>query len=487
MAHVRFSLTFALIFTSLIAVTLSFAIGILSAALRGIWVVSFLIGYRISSHRGWRRIGEVSLLAGCVWVVAIFSAYACYVGRIGAPDVVQLMSHACVIAAAGVLAALAAACLVEACLAGIRHGMRQSWSHRVVLASAVAAFTLLASAVWMSIRPHYWDPVQVITDGRWHTALLAVPVGGKPSTDHDYVQVVGAPNRSMHAAILNGQQNVWLLDSHTEQRIAHFSVNQDNWFSDISFSPNNLTLSALCNSRHESPKLLRWDAPHWIAREVVFLSDLLDDDCRAEEVSLSLDKDLLICGIRRTDQRQTTIHVLTANVLAHPVVLQTFSSAVIDRQASDDPRRSTTTGRCEWSVSESREWIAASSERPAQRRDYAIGRNGIIRRLSGRVIGFFSGTDYLVVHEWRSTVVWKGRQHVTFAPPFWDYLGLAGRSRMVVFDCHNQTVVARTRWYPNLAWGRMTPDARELLANAYDRHAHDTPLLVWQCPPDSTD
>ena len=64
----------------------------------------------------------------------------------------------------------------------------------------------------------------------------------------------------------------------------------------------------------------------------------------------------------------------------------------------------------------------------------------------------------------------------SFRPPFWNYLRMDVRFRVVIYDCRTQQVIAGSRWFRELSRMRMTPDGSGLLAKQGDA------VLIWRFP-----
>jgi hypothetical protein len=471
--YCQFSLSGLFALTIVAATLVSFRGGLTSErSLHAVWCASFLFSYWNSPAIAWRRILRATATTGVVWSVGILWAYCLFVTGIVFP-MEGLAVRGVLVALAGVLAAFAAACLVEVVRAVVRRWPTASWPRRVM-----GAFLLLlplpAWAVWDAACPARWNPAVVIS-ARQEVDLEVDPVRRVEQQHRFCRHVVGSADGRYLAAILNGSREVLILDGATGRVSAKLATGNDEWFADLTFHPNSRVLAAIVDSDDAtSAKLVRWDAPDWISRQAIPLDGQFGRSNRSDRTSFLIDQVLLVITYDHVGDRSVRVTIFTADLLQDHLDPKEFVSATIDLKMSR--RRLRTEGPDEWIASPNGKWIATFGSRLAAAQDCVFCAEGPPAELAGRAVAFLSDGDHLLVHERSERLVWKKKQTTTSSPPFWNHLRIGVRYRAAIVDCRKRQVVACSRWFPSLLEPRVTPDRSRFLAD------HGDAVLVWQIP-----
>ena len=181
-----------------------------------------------------------------------------------------------------------------------------------------------------------------------------------------------------------------------------------------------------------------------------------------KSTSLFLDRQfVLVVDLRRVSLTDVDVDIRTADLLddqpalSDPVPvridLNEFAPRTVDGFALD---------RIVWTCSPRGRWIAASCGALVD----LSGADATSTKLPGGVIAFLGDGDHLVLRETSERLALKRVRINQLAPPFWDHLRRKTFRRVVIMDCRNQQVVARSRWLDFLRL-RMTCDQSGLVAD----------------------
>jgi len=388
------------------------------------------------------------------------------------PPLDGLAGRGVLVALAGVLAAFVVACLAEAVRTGARCWPGVSWPRRLSW-TLLLLLPLLAWTAWRATLPARWEPAVVIS-ARPEANSDVDPVR-RVEQQHKVkcLQVVGSADGRYLAAILNGSQELLILESATVGAATKLATDNGEWFGDLTFHPNSRVLAAIVYSDATSAKLVRWDAPDWIPREPVLLDGLFGRSNHSDGTSLALDQLLLAVSYHCVGERRAEVTIFKLDVLQDRFEPKTSVSETIDLQL---PRRGGlwTAPWIDWLVSPRGTWIASTGSWIGAVQDHVFCENGTPVTLAGRAIAFSPHGEHLLVYERSDRLVWKKQQTTTSAPPFWNHLRTGGRYRVAIFDCRKRKAVACSRWFARLSHPRITPDRTRFLAN------HEDSILVWQ-------
>jgi hypothetical protein len=477
MKRFQFSISAIFALTIVVAMVLSMRGGLASESpFETIWIASFLLSYWRSPRCGWRQIFRALGTMAVVWGVLILCVYLWYVNRRGAPSAVELALHGGVILLAAVVAAFAGACLVEAIRAAVRFWLRGAWSRRVVLPLASFALISLVMVGWIALRASYWEPAALTSAAEAFDEGFPCLPGVQEHPELKYVRrVVASPDNRFVAAILNGHQRVLVFDSASRDVVASFTAGSDQWFSDLTFHPDGGVLAAIVCSKTAGLKLARWDVPSWAPREPAPLDHLVDRAQPGESTCLALDRCLLVVRSHGLDQRTGEVDLFTVELLDQRLAPRAFASGRTDlKKLPRGPGLSTSTDPKAWIVAPSGNWIATSADRLSAAPDYLFCADTAPTRLRGRALGFFRNTDCVGLCEGSIAFYWRRQTPATVAPPFWDYCRIGGHSRVTIYDCRTQRVIARSRWFTQLQHPRMSADGSQVLAEQGDS------VLIWE-------
>lgn len=473
--YFQFSLGGLLALMIVAAALVSFRGGLTSErSLHAIWVASFLLWYWKSPANAGRRILRATATTGVIWSVCILWAYRLFVTGVQEP-MEGLARRGVLVAVAGVVAAFAIACFAEVLGLAVRLYRSISPPRRVICVLLLLLPLLLAWVVWDATCPPRWDPAVVISASQEEDSDVDPVRRIEQKHGVKWTRDVVRSADGRYLAILNGSQDVLILDGAIEGVAAKLASENGEWFRDLTFQPNSHGLAAIVYSDATSAKLARWDAPHWTPREAIPLDGLLARSSHCDCTTLSLDQVLLVVNYDRVGERRARVTIFTVDLLQDRLDPKEFVSATIDLPL---PRRQ---GLWKdpwiaWIVSPKGTWIASTGSWIRAVQDSVFCAKGTPAKLAGRAIGFLPDDDHLLVYERYDGLVWKKEQTTTSAPPFWNHLRNGERYRVAIFDCRNRQVATCSRWFTRISEPRITPDRSRFLAEQQNT------VLVWQIP-----
>jgi hypothetical protein len=475
----RFSLSNIFAFLVIVATVISLGGGLASeSSLWAIWVASFLLFYWMSPFTGWRQIGRVTATIGSIWSISILWSYI-LCDKTDWTSALSFASRGLFVALAGIIFTLATACLVEGTRWTWHRWLRNGVRHRVYVVWVLLVSIGIAWGMRTITRVRYWEPTLVPRSSEslpWEFESLNRI---KQRYDLRNADIVGCVDGRFIAARLLGQRKVVVVDAVTGESAANFAADQDEWFGSLAFRPDCTALAAIVYSMSSGPKLIQWDTTTWKSRDPVSIDRLIERAEPGDHVSFSLDhRFLLVVDFRNVSKEKSEVEISTIDLLKDHLTSNSFAAATIElKKLAAWKQDHLAPETIWWMASPNGKWIATSGEFSSDYCDYLFSREVNASRLQGRVIGFSSDGNHVVVDEMSERLVWKKKREAWESPPpFWDYLRFVRTSRVVIVDCRNLATVTQSRWFQgNLP--RMN-HYRSRLVSEIGPEA----VLVWELP-----
>ncbi|MDP6557993.1 MAG: hypothetical protein QGG71_25220 [Pirellulaceae bacterium] len=478
----RFSLSGLLAFVVVVATVISLGGGLASqSSLRPIWVASLLLSYWKSPVAGWRQIVRVTATTGVIWSISILWAYALFANfaNIDTMPTVLLASHGGLVALVGIVFAAGTAFLVE----GLRwtwHIWRQLEVRRRVSAVLVLLLSITFGwGTWTITRPRYWEPALVAKSAESERGEFAYLDQIKQRHDLVLAYIVGCADGRFIAARLFALREVLVFDAVTGELVARFGAGDGAWFGRLAFRPDSSALAAILYSKSSGPKLVQWDTASWKPLGPVPIDSLLVPPKPGDYRSFSLDdRFLIIVDFRDALREKAKVDIFTVDLLEDQFTPRRFASATIElNKLAARNNDNLAPDTISWMVAPNGKWLATSGDGGSDFRDYLFWTKANPVRLQGRVIGFMSDGEHVVVCEKSVRLVWKEvRQKLEPRPPFWNHLRFLPLSRVLILNCRNQQTVAQSRWM-QISRPHMTPNRSRLLLERTPQS-----VLVWKLP-----
>lgn len=484
MKKFRFSLSNVFVFVVILATGIALRRGLASEpSLWAIWVASFLLFYWISPTSGWRQIARVTATTGTVWSISVLWSYVLCERIDGA---IWFAARGFFVALAGVTFTLTSACLVEGARWAWHRWLRMGARHRTFAVSLLLISVAIGWGIWTISRAHYWEPALMATSSEslpleFAARNLIEQRYGLKDDAHLDTLFVGCADEKLIAVRPVGARKVLVFDAVTGEPAANFSAGEGAWFGSLAFHPDGSALFAILYSTSSGPKLVQWDAATWKPRDHVPIGNLLAPSEPDGQMSFFLDhRFLVVIHFRDAGNDKTKIDIFMADLRHDQFALHTFASATIEpdwfvtawRNGRIAPRA------LSWLASPNGKWVATSGKGAPAFRDYLFSREAVVSRLRGRVIGFSSDGNHVIVSEMSERLVWKKkRQSWESPPPFWDYLRFQLASRVAIVNCRNQQTTAQSRWLFEGTDPRLSPDRSRLVSQLGEEQ-----ILVWESP-----
>lgn len=470
----QYSLSAVFACTLIVAMVSAFCSGPVGEwSLLAIWLASFLLSYWRSPRRGRGQVVRTTAITTSIWALAILCTHFYFIGTMGGSRLVVLGLHAVTIILAGAIIAFAGTCAIEGVLAFIHYWSCKSWLWRGVL---LVSACMLVMATWQLTEWRfnaYWDPS--VVDSRDSVIQRRHAADHLERLDNiEYRHAVASPDGRSVAAIRADSRSVLIRDRDDSRLIASREAEGDEWFGDLTFSPDGSLLAAVLYSRVLAPRLVRWDAITWSKREDIALDSLLDRGEPNRIIELSLDQFLVVVTYQITVKPTADVEIVVADLRDNQLTPKHFAEGTVEYRAAP-PVGLWITSPGVWVVARDGEVIATSGKRP----DKVYCRKSGPICVPGKVIGFASNNRHLVVVNRSIRFVWKSEEQKSIAqsPPFWEHVWIEPRQCVAVFDWQRQEVIRQSRWYHRLSNLRLTPDGAAIIATQGES------TLVWKCTP----
>lgn len=458
--RLQFSLATLLLLMGVAAAIVKFGDKLLSEeALASIWLVTLLVtDWRTQSlaMRGEMKALRVALITGAVWMACIIGTHVWFVSMY---DFAEGLAQAAKVAFAGVALAFFAAFL----LLGI-HKIRNCWraaSWRVrfrSLAFLMGVLGLVWSARWVW-NFHCWEPT-VISVAEWNSRIrLEAELVAKWRDPATIGRVGYSPDASTLA--ISTVDSITLFTA-TGEPIAKFDLPDEQRVFSSLIDADESALLAVVTTGDGNSELVRWDIESGMRLTPVSLDEAFDVMPPGKVYPLLINHRLLILFVEggrasiafdelllSTDTPgdpapqvqlwSLDLQPRIGNPRSFPALALTMS--VEARPIGSGPR----SYNSPLSVSPSGNWIA--------RGEWLYGPDAAEPiKLSGEARGFLANGDRLAVRQTRSLPWpwWRRTARGPTEPPFSTsrlYFTRRSWSRVVVLDCAENQILARTRWY----------------------------------------